>query len=65
MVTKWENRVYFHKLKENHLPSSETEQELNKLGEEGWELASLTRDSTEEAGFEFTFFLKRPAVNRS
>jgi hypothetical protein len=41
MATKWEYRV-FNVRSENYRLDPNSAQEMNRLGEEGWELVSLT-----------------------
>jgi len=65
MVTKWEYKVepYEPTEKAGYDPGELTKA-LNKLGEQGWELASLIRDESgdteHDVWYTFTLFLKRP-----
>jgi hypothetical protein len=65
MVAKWEYKVEpFDPKQGASYTTGELEEKLNKLGKQGWELASLIRDETDVPGDHkvstFTFFLKRP-----
>ena len=49
MVTRWEYKLL-------HVDASNTEEALNRLGADGWEIAGITKEET----FMPNFWLKRP-----
>jgi uncharacterized protein DUF4177 len=53
-LTKWEYKVVSY----NGSPDSKMERELNQLGKQGWELASVIAHGEESSCF--TLVLKRP-----
>jgi hypothetical protein len=51
--TKWEYKVYLYQLFNN--PEEDLSKSLNELGNEGWELVSITT-----GGLSYIFVFKRP-----
>ncbi len=60
MATKWEYYVDSYEPSAGSYNTADLKGELNKLGEQGWELASMIEHVSGESIADFTFVLKRP-----
>ncbi len=60
MATKWEYKVDFYEPGAGSYNTADLERELNNIGEQGWELASIIEHESGENIADFTFVLKRP-----